>query len=204
MIDLRQLVKDRRRGLITDTAIAQADVSLSWSAAASKALIRSNPEQALRGRQALLKALQTWAKEPPEPEVRPTEYAAHPFQGGEKGRDQAGEYYLDGEMRHTTRVQGAKPSAAPTFAISDILGNHAEISLIIAASYNLDMDWIATVFPDPELVPTVLVSSGEDDNEETAEECGATMPETWRRHMVLLEPTNCYGQVLCLLCSSVP
>ncbi|WVN85061.1 uncharacterized protein L203_100203 [Cryptococcus depauperatus CBS 7841] len=83
----------------------------------------------------------------------------HPFQReGQFPRDAAGEYYLDGEMRHTANKL-VPASADPVFTPQQVIGKHSEISLIILSSFCIDDQWIeaANILPNPGIVPTVVI-----------------------------------------------
>nr|XP_031864193.1 uncharacterized protein CI109_000105 [Kwoniella shandongensis]KAA5531265.1 hypothetical protein CI109_000105 [Kwoniella shandongensis] len=83
----------------------------------------------------------------------------HPFQApGPFPSDAAGEYYLDGEMRHTALTIG-DPTSERTFSPKQVVGKHSEISLIIMSSFVIDDQWIGdqAILPPPEIVPTNIV-----------------------------------------------
>ncbi|WVQ83069.1 hypothetical protein IAT38_005207 [Cryptococcus sp. DSM 104549] len=84
---------------------------------------------------------------------------SHPYQGsGPFPRDAAGEYYLDGELRHTGLDIGTRNSD-PTFSIKEIIGKHSEISLIILSSFVVDDQWIEekNILPDPADAPVIII-----------------------------------------------
>ncbi|WVQ96684.1 hypothetical protein IAU59_003790 [Kwoniella sp. CBS 9459] len=83
----------------------------------------------------------------------------HPFQStGAFPRDAAGEYYLDGELRHTALLIG-DDSRERTFSPQDVVGNHSQIALVIVSSFVIDDQWLldANILPPPEVVPTMTV-----------------------------------------------
>ncbi|WVF69182.1 hypothetical protein IAT40_003957 [Kwoniella sp. CBS 6097] len=83
----------------------------------------------------------------------------HPFQAdGPFPRDAAGEYYLDGELRHTALLIGAD-SKERTFSPQDVVGNHSQIALVIVSSFVIGDQWLldANILPPPEVVPTMTV-----------------------------------------------
>jgi tyrosyl-DNA phosphodiesterase-1 len=102
--------------------------------------------------------------------TRPPTY--HPLQStGPFPTDAAGEYYLDGEMRHNALTIGRNTSA-PTFSPQQIVGKvscqslfivgdtdqqKSEISLLIMCSFVIDDEWLNTILPPPQLVPTILI-----------------------------------------------
>ena len=51
----------------------------------------------------------------------------HPLQSHPSGRDAAGDYFLDGELRHTTMTIGT-PSDAPTFSPEVVIGDVSKVS----------------------------------------------------------------------------
>ncbi|KAK8858572.1 hypothetical protein IAR55_002801 [Kwoniella newhampshirensis] len=86
---------------------------------------------------------------------------SHPFQAsGPFPSDAAGQYYLEGEMRHTALTIG-NPTMDRTFSPKQIVGKHSEISLIIMSSFVIDDQWIGdqAILPPPEVVPTIVVRS---------------------------------------------
>ncbi|WVQ79310.1 hypothetical protein IAT38_001407 [Cryptococcus sp. DSM 104549] len=125
-------------------------------------------------------------EENPAPAAKPDKAVKHPFQNGEKGKDAAGTYFLDGEMRHTAEVRSAQPSVVPTFTLSEILGKHEESSLIIGAGNHLVEDWMSKILPDPKVVPTIMVHSDDEVKESNLHKVTATP-----KGMVLLYPPNC-------------
>ncbi|WVQ79309.1 hypothetical protein IAT38_001406 [Cryptococcus sp. DSM 104549] len=146
MTDLQQLDKDRRRGLTPDTAVTEADTTRPPI---------TTDKTPLRSDTLLAPSSQTPAQEVGEDGVK----AKHPLQStAEKTTDEAGEYFLDGEMRHTG-VDFAMPAKEKTFSLQDIVSNHSEIALIIAASRHVDHEWLGSIFPSPKDVPTVMILS---------------------------------------------
>ncbi|WVR06341.1 hypothetical protein IAU60_003372 [Kwoniella sp. DSM 27419] len=72
--------------------------------------------------------------------------------------DAAGEYYPNGELRHTALVIG-EPTTERTFSPKDVAGKHSQISLVIVSSFVLDDQWLMeqNILPLPEDVPTITV-----------------------------------------------
>ncbi|EIW73567.1 hypothetical protein TREMEDRAFT_70993 [Tremella mesenterica DSM 1558] len=83
--------------------------------------------------------------------------SVHPYhQSGPLPRDAAGEYYLNGELRHSALTIG-RPTTEPTFSLPQVIGKTSEIKLIILSTFVLDDDWLSGILPDPQKVPTVIV-----------------------------------------------
>ncbi|KJE03342.1 tyrosyl-DNA phosphodiesterase 1 [Cryptococcus gattii NT-10] len=92
----------------------------------------------------------------------------HPFQGTAPfPRDAAGEYYVEGELRHTGNMWAndnsagslPSPTPSPTFSLTHVIGDHSQISLIIASAFCIDDSWLseAGILPDPIEVPVVMI-----------------------------------------------
>ncbi|CAK9780729.1 unnamed protein product [Cutaneotrichosporon oleaginosum] len=78
----------------------------------------------------------------------------HPLQSmGPFPTDDAGEYYLDGELRHV-RLQIGSSTTERTFSPQDVFG---KIVLVIVSAYCWDPDWIETFMPRPDLCPTIRI-----------------------------------------------
>ncbi|WWC88676.1 uncharacterized protein L201_003589 [Kwoniella dendrophila CBS 6074] len=92
----------------------------------------------------------------------------HPLQStGSVPRDTAGEYYLDGELRHVALTIG-NPTTERTFSPQHVVGNHSQISLIIMSSFVIDDQWIMNknILPPPEEVPTIIIRPHPKDKQE--------------------------------------
>ncbi|AAW43200.2 expressed protein [Cryptococcus deneoformans JEC21] len=94
----------------------------------------------------------------------PPPTGAHPFQGTAPfPRDAAGEYYLEGELRHTGNMWASEGPIGnirqPTFSLTHVVGDHSQISLIITSAYCIDDSWLneAGILPDPVDVPVVMI-----------------------------------------------
>ncbi|OCF43592.1 hypothetical protein I317_02610 [Kwoniella heveanensis CBS 569] len=84
---------------------------------------------------------------------------SHPFQAsGPFPTDAAGEYYLDGELRHVALRIG-EHSRERTFSPQQVVGNHSQIALVIVSSFVIEDQWLldANILPPPEVVPTMTV-----------------------------------------------
>jgi tyrosyl-DNA phosphodiesterase-1 len=94
----------------------------------------------------------------------------HPLQSpGPFPSDAAGEYYLDGELRHSTLTIG-EPATEPTFDPQRVIGKvsvgqltwltitqTSQISLIIMCSFVLDSAFLDSILPPPDQVPTIVI-----------------------------------------------
>ncbi|ODN78551.1 hypothetical protein L202_04167 [Cryptococcus amylolentus CBS 6039] len=168
MLDLNQLVKDRRTASITDKAIQECD--LNWELPA-----RPTHDNKKRGKQVraeqkeLYMASQTWARQEPGPCEPITRLVwpkdadlndkRHPFQtGGPFPEDDAGEYYLDGEMRRNV-LGGESDSQHSTWTLGSIIGKHSKVdNILVFAEGKEDLDWAfeAGIMPPPHEVLTVI------------------------------------------------
>ncbi|TXT13549.1 hypothetical protein VHUM_00916 [Vanrija humicola] len=87
----------------------------------------------------------------------PTRVANHPLQtASTPPSDAAGEYFLDGELRHVALTIGTSNSAR-TFSPRKVFGDPSQIRLLIISSFVWDEEWISTFLPQPEEVPTVRI-----------------------------------------------
>ncbi|ODO00758.1 hypothetical protein L198_03085 [Cryptococcus wingfieldii CBS 7118] len=168
MLDLNRLVKDRRTAKITDKAIQECD--LDWELPA-----RPTHDNKKRGKQVgaeqkeLRIASQTWARQEPAPREPITRLVwpkdadlndeRHPFQtGGPFPEDDAGEYYLDGEMRRNV-LGGESASQRSTWTLGSIIGKHSNVdNILVFAEDKEDLDWAfeAGIMPPPHEVLTVI------------------------------------------------
>lgn len=92
----------------------------------------------------------------------------HPLQSkGPFPTDAAGEYYLDGELRHVA-LQIGNPTTERTFSPQNVFGKVSstrggadrqrdQISLVITSSFCWDPEWIESFMPLPEDCPTIRV-----------------------------------------------
>lgn len=110
----------------------------------------------------------------PSRQARSSSSSLHPLQSsGPFPSDAAGEYYLDGEMRHSELDIG-QPTTAPTFHIDQMIGKvcarawkptpgltlvlqKSEIALLILSSFVLDDEWLASKLPNADQTPTIMV-----------------------------------------------
>ncbi|BEJ13832.1 hypothetical protein CspHIS471_0310060 [Cutaneotrichosporon sp. HIS471] len=81
----------------------------------------------------------------------------HPLQSqGPFPTDAAGEYYLDGELRHV-RLQIGNSTTDNTFTPQNVFGQRDQIALVIVSAYCWDPDWIESFMPPPESCPTIRI-----------------------------------------------
>ncbi|GMK53628.1 hypothetical protein CspeluHIS016_0102140 [Cutaneotrichosporon spelunceum] len=81
----------------------------------------------------------------------------HPLQSrGTFPTDAAGEYYLDGELRHV-RLQIGSSTTDSTFSPQSVFGQRDQIALVIVSAYCWDPDWIESFMPPPESCPTIRI-----------------------------------------------
>ncbi|KAL1412875.1 hypothetical protein Q8F55_000624 [Vanrija albida] len=93
----------------------------------------------------------------PGPSSTPTRYPNHPLQtASAPPHDAAGEYFLDGELRHVALRIG-NSSTGRTFSPRQVFGDTSQMKLIILSSFVWDEEWITTFLPAPEEVPTIRI-----------------------------------------------
>ncbi|KAK4689554.1 tyrosyl-DNA phosphodiesterase 1, partial [Tremellales sp. Uapishka_1] len=78
------------------------------------------------------------------------------YSSGRFPSDAAGEYYLDGELRHNDLSYG-NASTDRTFSLPQIVGDKSQIALIIICAFVLDDEWLEDILPSPEVVPRVMI-----------------------------------------------
>lgn len=99
----------------------------------------------------------------------PTRVTNHPLQtASSPPSDAAGQYFLDGELRHVALSIGINNSAR-TFSPSQVFGEVSErkyytadgqrsqMRLLIISSFVWDEEWTSTFLPEPQEVPTIQV-----------------------------------------------
>ncbi|WRT67770.1 uncharacterized protein IL334_004743 [Kwoniella shivajii] len=92
----------------------------------------------------------------------------HPLQSPDPfPTDAAGEYYLNGELRHSALTIG-DPTTERTFSPQQVVGKHSQIALIIMSSFVIDDQWVLeqNILPPPEDVPTITVRPHPKDKQE--------------------------------------
>lgn len=152
---------------------AQAQSSTTGASSVSKSTPGSSSSSGTKARIATLSSLPE-SQAGPSRQPIPTARSIHPLQSsGPFPSDAAGEYYLDGEMRHS-QLDIGQPAALPTFNIHQVIGKvrhrrhgqrntlmtvlqKSEIALLILSSFVLDDEWLAGKLPGPDQTPTIMV-----------------------------------------------
>ncbi|WVQ75061.1 hypothetical protein IAR50_004670 [Cryptococcus sp. DSM 104548] len=175
MVDLKQLVKDRCAGTVTDKAIPKCYPDWELPAALPRGSKKLGDEAEAEQKE-LHVASQTWAQQEPaahQPETRlvwskeETDLSEerHPFQTeGPFPQDDAGEYYLDGELRrNAVGAEVAHYDSTCTWTLEYIIGKHSNVVNILAfADDKKDLDWAfeAKIMPPQHEVLTVICQPG--------------------------------------------
>ncbi|ORX40109.1 hypothetical protein BD324DRAFT_258111 [Kockovaella imperatae] len=153
--DRAQMEKERLARQAAREAQTQPQASSSRSTAPPKVHVSSN----LRTFADLSNSSSASSSSTPTAAYSNTQSADphHPLQSaGSLPRDAAGEYYPNGEMRHSALTIG-QPSKQKTFSPKQVMGDTSQISLIIMSSYVVDDAWIETFLPPADEVPRVVI-----------------------------------------------